>query len=110
MREAQKLIVIAPYYNEEQILDEKVKRLDDILKILINKSKIKKDSFILYIDDRNEDITRNIIEYLGIKNLFIKSVGFFKNKGYCNVLFDKLPKSPRLIVDITSPLKSMLNV
>ena len=110
MREAQKLIVIAPYYNEEQILDEKVKRLDDILKILINKSKIKKDSFILYIDDRNEDTTRNIIEYLGIKNLFIKSVGFFKNKGYCNVLFDKLPKSPRLIVDITSPLKSMLNV
>ena len=110
MREAQKLIVIAPYYNEERILDEKVKRLDDILKILINKSKIKKDSFILYIDDVNEDITRNIIEYLGIKNLFIKSVGFFKNKGYCNVLFDKLPKSPRLIVDITSPLKSMLNV
>ena len=110
MREAQKLIVIAPYYNEEQILDEKVKRLDDILKILINKGKIKKDSFILYIDDGNEDITRNIIEYLGIKNLFIKSVGFFKNKGYCNVLFDKLPKSPRLIVDITSPLKSMLNV
>ena len=72
--------------------------------------KINRDSFILYIDDGNEDITRNIIEYLGIKNLFIKSVGFFKNKGYCNVLFDKLPKLPRLIVDITSPLKSMLNV
>ena len=110
MREAQKLTVIAPYYNEERVLDEKAKRLGDILKILINKSKIKKDSFILYIDDGNEDITRNIIEYLGIKNLFIKSVRFFKNKGYCNVLFDKLPKSPRLIVDITSPLKSMLNV
>lgn len=110
MREAQKLTVIAPYYNEERVLDEKAKRLGDILKILINKGKIKKDSFILCIDNGSEDATQNIIEYLGIKNLFIKSAEFFKNKGYCNVLFDKLPKSPRLIVDITSPLKSMLNV
>ena len=35
MREAQKLTVIAPYYNEERVLDEKAKRLGDILKILI---------------------------------------------------------------------------
>ena len=30
MREAQKLTVIAPYYNEERVLDEKAKRLGDI--------------------------------------------------------------------------------
>lgn len=110
MREAQKLIVTAPYYNKERVLDEKAKRLDNILKILINKGKIKKDSFILCIDNGSEDVTQNIIEYLGIKNLFIKGAGFFKNKGYRNVLFDKLPKSLRLVVNITSSLKSMFNV
>ena len=110
MIEAQKLTAIVPYYNEERVLDEKAKRLCDILKILINKSKIKKDSFILCIDNESEDATQNIIEYLGIKNLFIKGAGFFKNKGYRNVLFDKLLKSPRLVVNITSPLKSIFNV
>ena len=109
MREAQKLIVTAPYYNKERVLDEKAKRLDNILKILINKGKIKKDSFILCIDNGSEDTTQNIIEYLGI-NLFIKGAEFFKNKEYRNVLFDKLPKSLRLVVNITSSLKSMFNV
>lgn len=112
MREAQKLTVIASYYNEERVLDEKAKRLGDILKILINKGKIKKDSFILCIDNGSEDATQNIIEYLSIKNLFIKGAGFFKNKGYRNVLFlfDKLLKLPRLVVNITSLLKSIFNV
>lgn len=86
MREVPKLAVIVPCYNEEQVLYETTKRLSAVLEDLISKNKIKKDSFILYIDDGSEDNTWSIIKSLATQNLLVGGVKLSKNKGHQNAL------------------------
>ncbi len=86
MREVPKLAVIVPCYNEEQVLYETTKRLSAVLEDLISKNKIKKDSFILYIDDGSGDNTWSIIKSLATQNLLVGGVKLSKNKGHQNAL------------------------
>ena len=86
MREVPKLAVIVPCYNEEQVLYETTKRLSVVLEDLISKNKIKKDSFILYIDDGSGDNTWSIIKSLATQNLLVGGVKLSKNKGHQNAL------------------------
>ena len=86
MREIPKLAIIVPCYNEEQVLNETTKRLIEVLEILINKNKIKTDSFILYIDDGSSDDTWNIIKDFSIKISNINGIKLSKNRGHQNAL------------------------
>ena len=86
MREVPKLAVIVPCYNEEQVLYETTKRLSVVLEDLISKNKIKKDSFILYIDDGSGDNTWSIVKSLTTQNLLVGGVKLSKNKGHQNAL------------------------
>lgn len=86
MREVPKLAVIVPCYNEEQVLYETTKRLSVVLEDLINKNKIKKDSFILYIDDGSGDNTWNIVKYVGRQYSLVKGIRLSKNQGHQNAL------------------------
>ena len=86
MREVPKLAVIVPCYNEEQVLYETTKRLSVVLEDLISKNKIKKDSFILYIDDGSGDNTWNIVKYVGRQYSLVKGIRLSKNQGHQNAL------------------------
>ena len=86
MREVPKLAVIVPCYNEEQVLYETTKRLSAVLEDLISKNKIKKDSFILYIDDGSGDNTWNIVKYVGRQYSLVKGIRLSKNQGHQNAL------------------------
>lgn len=86
MREVPKLAVIVPCYNEEQVLYETIKRLSVVLEDLISKNKIKKDSFILYIDDGSGDNTWNIVKYVGRQYSLVKGIRLSKNQGHQNAL------------------------
>lgn len=57
-----KLAIVVPCYNEEEVLKLASKALRDVLEELIRKEKIAKDSFILFVNDGSRDRTWELIE------------------------------------------------
>ncbi|MDE5587836.1 MAG: glycosyltransferase [Acetatifactor sp.] len=57
-----KLAIVVPCYNEEDVLKIASKALRDVLDDLIQKGKISKDSFILFVNDGSKDRTWELIE------------------------------------------------
>lgn len=57
-----KLAIVVPCYNEEEVLKITSSTLRDVLSDLISKGKIADDSFILFVDDGSTDRTWELIE------------------------------------------------
>ena len=57
-----KLAIVVPCYNEEEVLKIASKALREVLEDLIQKGKIAKDSFILFVNDGSKDRTWELIE------------------------------------------------
>ena len=57
-----KLAIVVPCYNEEEVLKIASKALRDVLNDLIGKGKIASDSFILFVNDGSKDRTWELIE------------------------------------------------
>lgn len=58
----EKLAIVVPCYNEEEVLKIASKALRDVLADLIQKGKIAEDSFILFVNDGSKDKTWQLIE------------------------------------------------
>lgn len=56
-----RLAIVVPCYNEEEMLPMTTKSLSGVLDNLIRKGKIAPDSFVLYVDDGSKDATWQII-------------------------------------------------
>lgn len=57
-----KLVIIAPCYNEEEIIEYSIAQLSKLLNLLISENLISDNSQICYINDGSTDNTRLIIE------------------------------------------------
>lgn len=57
-----KLAIVVPCYNEEEVLKIASKALREVLDDLIRKGKIASDSFILFVNDGSKDRTWELIE------------------------------------------------
>lgn len=57
-----RLAIVVPCYNEEEMLPMTTKSLSGVLDNLIRKGKIAPDSFVLYVDDGSKDATWRIIK------------------------------------------------
>ena len=57
-----KLAIVVPCYNEEEVLKLASKALREVLEDLIQKGKIAQDSFILFVNDGSKDRTWELIE------------------------------------------------
>ena len=57
-----KLAIVVPCYNEEEVLDIAAAELKQVLNDLIAKEKISKESFVLFVDDGSKDKTWELIE------------------------------------------------
>ena len=57
-----KLAIVVPCYNEEEVLKIASEALREVLKDLIGKQKIAQDSFILFVNDGSKDRTWELIE------------------------------------------------
>lgn len=57
-----KLAIVVPCYNEEEVLKLASKALREVLDQLIQKNKISPDSFILFVNDGSKDGTWKLIE------------------------------------------------
>ncbi len=59
-----RLAIVVPCYNEEEMLPLTTKELTGVLSDLITKQKIAPDSYILYVDDGSKDSTWELIRKL----------------------------------------------
>ena len=57
-----KLAIVVPCYNEEEVLEIASKALRQVLDDLIGKNKIHRESFILFVNDGSRDRTWELIE------------------------------------------------
>lgn len=57
-----RLAIVVPCYNEEEVLKIASKALRDVLDDLISKEKISKDSYVLFVNDGSKDKTWSLIE------------------------------------------------
>lgn len=57
-----KLAIVVPCYNEEEVLKISSQALREVLDLLVGKGKIARDSFILFVNDGSRDRTWELIE------------------------------------------------
>ena len=57
-----RLAIVVPCYNEEEVLKIASKALREVLEALVQKGKIAEDSFILFVNDGSKDRTWELIE------------------------------------------------
>lgn len=81
-----RLAIVVPCYNEEDVLPETFKRLTEVLKKMIAEGKIDKKSFALYVNDGSKDRTWEIIEKEHPHNPYVCGLKLAGNVGHQNAL------------------------
>lgn len=83
----QRLMIVVPCYNEEEILPYSIEKLTGVIKNLIEKSKIASNSGILFVNDGSRDRTWEVIQNEYAKNPYVYGLGLAGNVGHQNALF-----------------------
>ncbi len=81
-----KLYLVIPCYNEEEVLPETAARLKEKVASLIGKGKIDKDSRIVFVNDGSKDRTWEIIASLHKENSVFSGIDLSRNRGHQNAL------------------------
>ncbi len=81
-----KLYLVIPCYNEEEVLSETSKRLKEKLLQLINAGKADADSRIVFVNDGSKDRTWEIIKALHEKDVIFSGINLSRNRGHQNAL------------------------
>jgi len=86
MAKNDKLFMVIPCYNEQEVLPETSKRLKEKLNTLIKSEKISPDSRIVFVDDGSRDNTWNMIDELHKEDPIFQGVKLSRNRGHQNAL------------------------
>ncbi len=81
-----KLYLVIPCYNEEEVLPETAARLKEKVASLIGKGKIDKNSRIVFVNDGSKDRTWEIITSLHKENSVFSGINLSRNRGHQNAL------------------------
>ena len=81
-----KLYLVIPCYNEEEVLPETAKRLKDKLSSLVQAGKIHPDSRIVFVNDGSCDKTWEIIQELHGEDIVFSGINLSRNRGHQNAL------------------------
>ena len=81
-----KLYLVIPCYNEEEVLPETAKRLEEKLRALIDGGKISPDSRAVFVNDGSRDGTWELIEKLHRENPLFLGIKLSRNRGHQNAL------------------------
>lgn len=76
-----KLVIIAPCYNEEEIIGYSVEQLSMLLDIMINDGIISSDSRVCFVNDGSKDKTAEIIINCSKKNKKVALIDLTRNFG-----------------------------
>ena len=81
-----KLYMVIPCYNEEEVVPETSKRLREKINSLIEKGKIDKESRIVFVNDGSKDKTWEIIKTLHEEDPVFSGINLTRNRGHQNAL------------------------
>ncbi|MGN0377605.1 MAG: glycosyltransferase family 2 protein [Suilimivivens sp.] len=81
-----KLYLVIPCYNEEEVLPETAKRLKEKINALISCGKIDPGSRIVFVNDGSKDRTWEIIRSLHEKDSVFSGINLSRNRGHQNAL------------------------
>lgn len=81
-----KLYLVIPCYNEEEVLPETAKRLKEKMNALIASKKIEKESRIVFVNDGSRDKTWEIIQALHKEDSLYSGINLSRNRGHQNAL------------------------
>lgn len=81
-----KLYMVIPCYNEQEVLPETSKRLKEKLSTLIKAGKIDPESRIIFVNDGSKDKTWEIIRRLHEEDPVFGGVNLSRNRGHQNAL------------------------
>ena len=85
-----KVYFVIPCYNEEEVLNETIKRLSAKLEKLIKDGKASENSRMLFVDDGSKDKTWSIISEKSSENKYVGGVKLSRNRGHQNALLSGL--------------------
>lgn len=80
------LYMVIPCYNEEEVLTETAKRLQEKMESLIVGGKIDKRSKVAFVNDGSKDHTWEIITQLHSQNSLFSGINLSRNRGHQNAL------------------------
>lgn len=81
-----KLYLVIPCYNEEEVLPETSKRLKEKVTSLITKGKIDEGSRIVFVNDGSKDRTWELISELHKQDPMFSGINLSRNRGHQNAL------------------------
>lgn len=81
-----KLYMVIPCYNEQEVLPETSKRLKEKLSTLVKAGKIDPESRIIFVNDGSKDRTWEIIRILHEEDPVFGGVNLSRNRGHQNAL------------------------
>ena len=81
-----RLAIVVPCYNEEEMLPLTTKELTGVLSDLITKQKIAPDSYILYVDDGSKDCTWELIRKFHVEEKKVFGLKLAGDVGHQNAL------------------------
>lgn len=108
----EKLYLVIPCYNEEEVLPETKKRLLEKYLHLIKKKKIHPESKIIFIDDGSHDNTWNLIQSFYQENNIFGGIHLTRNRGHQNALLAGLltvKNMADIIISMDSDLQDDIN-
>lgn len=81
-----KLYMVIPCYNEQEVLPETSKRLKEKLSTLVKAGKIDPESRIIFVNDGSKDRTWEIIRRLHEEDPVFGGINLSRNRGHQNAL------------------------
>lgn len=108
---AQKLAIVIPCYNEEEVLNETSSRLDVLLDDLQMEGLIDAGSYVLFTDDGSRDKTWEIITALNKQNKHFRGLKLSRNFGHQHALLAGLHHvaDADMVISIDADLQDDLN-
>ncbi len=106
------LYIVVPCYNEQEVLPETSKRLQDKINQLITENKIKKNSRIMFVNDGSKDDTWRLICGLCRKNPVFSGVNLSRNRGHQNALLAGIATAVKycdMVVTMDADLQDDIN-
>lgn len=86
MQENPILYVVVPCYNEEEVLTETTRQLNEKMLYLIEEKRISKKSKVMYVDDGSKDKTWELIKKVNEENDLFTGISLSRNRGHQNAL------------------------
>ena len=106
-----KLVIIAPCYNEADVIEYSISNLVRVLDNLISKGYVSDQSYICYINDGSCDNTESIIEKQLQSNPKVSLINLTRNYGQQNAILAGIHNiDADVVVSIDSDIQDDLEV